>query len=202
MKNRGNRVFTLKQQLKNIYYGAKGFVLLKTMKKTRLMNKKFKERIMLAITEVNGCEMCSFVHTKVALSSGMTKEEIKQILDGNTDNIPVDEAVAVMFGQHFAATKEQPDSESIKRIIDEYGYQKAELIVAASNMITMTNGMGTSMDYFWNRLRLNRNKNSNILVELFNPLFTMLLFPILTVFFFIKSFLGSKPKTLKPIYGN
>ena len=202
MKNRGNRVFTLKEQIKNIYYGAKGFVLLKAMKKTRLMNKKFKERIMLAITEVNGCEMCSYVHTKVALSSGMTNEEIKQILDGNTDNIPVEEAVAVMFGQHFASTKEHPEQNVVQRIIDEYGYEKAELVVAASNMITMTNGMGTSMDYLYNRLRFKRNKKSNLLVEIFNPLLTMFLFPLFVVFFFIKTFLGSKPKTLKPIYGN
>ena len=194
-----SRVFKIKEQLRNIYYGAKGFVLLRFSKKTRLMNKKLKERIMLSITEVNGCEMCSFIHTKIALSSGMSKEDIKQILDGDTTNIPLDEAVAVMFGQDFAYSKECPSSESINRIIDEYGYSKAELIVAACNMITMTNGMGTSMDYFYNRIRLRRNKNSNIIVELFNPLLTMLLFPVFVLFFTFKTLLGAKPKPLKSL---
>jgi AhpD family alkylhydroperoxidase len=202
MKNRGSRVFTVKQQLKNIFYGAKGFVLLKKMKKTGLMNKQFKERIMLSITEVNGCEMCSYVHTKVALSSGMSSEEIKQLLNGDITNIPTNEAVAILFAQHFASTKEQPETEPIERLIDEYGYQKAELIVAASNMITMTNGMGTSLDYLWNRIKFNKHKNSTILIEVFNPLFTMLLFPIFVLFFYTTSIFGYRPKPLKPLYNN
>ena len=194
-----SRVFKFKEQIISIYYGAKGFVLLRFSKKTKLMNKQLKERIMLAITEVNGCEMCSFIHTKLALSSGMSRENIKKILDGDTTSIPIDDAVAVMFGQDYAYSKECPSAESIKRIIDEYGYQKAELIVAASNMITMTNGMGTSMDYFYRRLKFKRNRNSNILIELFNPLFTMLLFPLFVLFFSIKTLLGSKPKTLNTV---
>jgi len=175
------RVFTIKEQIKNIYFGAKGFTLLRMSRKKRLMNKKFKERIMLAITEVNGCTMCSFVHTKLALSSGMSREDIKKILDGDTSNIPVDESVAVMFGQDFAYSKENPSNESIKRLVNEYGLEKAELVLAASNMITMTNGMGTSLDYLYGRLRFKRNRNSNIISELLNPLLTMVFFPLLVL---------------------
>ncbi|MFC0273464.1 carboxymuconolactone decarboxylase family protein [Metabacillus herbersteinensis] len=32
---------------------------------------------MLAVTEVNGCEFCSYSHTKIALEQGMSQEEIK-----------------------------------------------------------------------------------------------------------------------------
>ncbi len=182
MKQEQGRVFKIKEQIKNIHLGAKGFVLLRSSRKSNLMGKKFKERIMLTITEVNGCQMCSYVHTKLALNSGMSKENILAILQGDTTNIPLNEAVAVMFGQIFADTKEHPDSESIKRLIEEYGFKKAELILAACNMITMTNGMGTSMDYLYNRIKFNRNKNSNILIEIFNPLLTMILFPVLTIY--------------------
>lgn len=175
------RVFTIKEQLRNIYYASKSFVILKRSKKYKLMNKKLKERIMLSITEVNGCSLCSFVHTKIALSAGMSKEDIKEILDGNHLNIPVEDAVAVIFAQHFASSKEQPDTKAIERIVEDYGYKKAELILAACNVITMTNGMGISMDNFYQRLLFNRDKNSNILNELLNPLFTMLFFPLFTL---------------------
>ena len=194
------RIFRVKEQIKNIYYGSKGFVLLRSSKKLRLMNKKLKERIMLAITEVNGCAMCSYVHTKIALSSGMSDEDIKLILDGNTDNIPLDEAVAVMFAQEFASSNENPSIESIERLVRTYGFKKSELILAACHMITMTNGMGISMDSFYNRLKFNRVKGSNILLEILNPLLTMVLFPILTILFAFKCAFGSKPKTLKPCY--
>lgn len=186
-KEKQSRVFHVKEQLHNIYYGAKGFVLLKTSKKYKIMNKKFKERIMLAVTEVNGCAMCSYVHTKIALSSGMPKENIQALLQGDTSCVPVDEAVAVLFGQHFASSFETPDVETIERLVLEYGYQKAELILAACNMITMTNGMGTSIDYFGQRLMWKRNKQSNLIIELLNPLLTMLLFPMFVMYNYIFS---------------
>jgi len=187
LKNKQSRVFTVSEQLKNIYYGAKGFVLLKTSKKYRLMNKKFKERIMLAITEVNGCTMCSFVHTKIALSSGMSNESIQALLNGDTTNVPIDEAVAVLFGQHFASSMEHPDEDAITRLVTEYGFQKAELVLAACNMITMTNGMGTSLDYLAHRLQFKRNKQSRIVSELLNPLLTMILFPMFVLYYFLVS---------------
>jgi len=194
-----SRVFSIGQQLKNIYYGAKGFVLLKKSRKYKLMNKQLKERIMLAITEVNGCAMCSYVHTKIALSSGMTSFEIKRILDGDTSDIPQGEAVALMFAQHFAYTHEKPNETTIKRLIDTYGFQKAELILAACNMITMTNGMGTSLDYLYSRLRFKRNKRSNILYEIFNPLLTMIFFPLLVILVYIST-LFTNTKVLNRSY--
>ncbi len=182
-----SRVFKVREHVRNIYFGAKGFVFLRTSRKYRIFNKKIKERIMLAVTEVNGCSMCSYVHTKVALESGMDAECIQGILGGDTSLIPVEDAVAVMFAQDYAASKDKPSVESITRIEEEYGKDKADLIVAACRMITMTNGMGTSMEYFWNRLRFKRNKESNLFVEIFNPLFTMLLFLPLVIFNYIKT---------------
>lgn len=202
MAQKQSRMFKIKEQLKNIYQGSKGFVLLKYQKKTKLMNKKLKERIMLAITEVNGCAMCSYVHTKVALSSGMSSNEINEILDGNSNNIPDSDAVAYMFAQEFAYTKENPSESSIDRLIEDYGYDKAELIVAACHMITMTNGMGISMDNLYNRIKFKRDKTSNIIGELLNPLLTMILFPLFTLFFAIRCLFCIKPKTINKAYNN
>lgn len=191
MIEKQSRVFKVREQLKNIHLGAKGFVLLKSSKRKKIMNKVLKEEIMLAITEVNGCSMCSFVHTKIALSSGMSTLDIKKILDGNTNDIPLKDAVAVLFAQNFAYSKEQVTTEGLRRIIEEYGREKSELILAACNMITMTNGMGTSMDHFYKRLQFKRNKKSTILNEITNPLLTMFLFPP-TVLFYILYRLFSK----------
>jgi AhpD family alkylhydroperoxidase len=47
---------------------------------------------MLAVTEVNGCEMCSYAHTKMALEAGLSNDEIQQMLAG--DNW-------AYFPQHF-----------------------------------------------------------------------------------------------------
>jgi AhpD family alkylhydroperoxidase len=182
-----SRLFSVKEQLNNIYYASKAFVLLRTSKKTKLMNKKFKERIMLAVTEVNGCAMCSFVHTKLALQSGMSRENIQALLGGDTSMVPLEESVAILFGQHFASSKESPSDEAIDRLIQEYGLQKAELVLAACNMITMTNAMGIGLDNLYNRIKFNRVQGSKLYRELLNPFLVMLLFPILTILYFLMS---------------
>lgn len=48
----------------------------KSIKKV-LLDKQFQERIMLAVTNVNGCPMCSYAHAKYALESGMSDEEVQ-----------------------------------------------------------------------------------------------------------------------------
>lgn len=191
-----SRVFTIREHIRNIFYASKAFVILKRSKKMRIMNKKLKERIMLSITEVNGCSMCSFVHTKLALSSGMSSSEIQELLSGNQNNVPLEDAVAVLFGTHFADSKEHPDENVISRLYEEYGQKKTELIVSASYVITMTNGMGTSMDHLYNRLKFKRNRQSNIINELANPILTMVFFPLLVLTNYFVS-LFKQPRLLK-----
>lgn len=176
------RVFSIKEQYKNILHASSAFVRLRQLKKQKVFTKTLKERIMLAVTEVNGCTLCSFVHTKVALSTGMSKEDISQLLAGEHSNVPEEDLIAVLFAQHFASSNEQPDSEAIDRLITEYGKDKAEAILGFCYMITMTNGMGISMDHFVKRLRFKRNRDSKVLFEIMNPLITMLLFPVMTIY--------------------
>lgn len=185
--NHSSRLFSIKEQIINIYRGTRAFVHLRKSKKLKIMNKRLKEEIMLAVTYVNGCEMCSFVHTKIALNSGMKSNEIKGILSGDHSDILEINAVAALFAEHYADSKECPDQESLERLIEEYGIKKAELIIAACQMITMTNGMGIALDSFWNRIKLNRDKYSRLSSELFNPLLTALLFVPLTVYHFVIS---------------
>lgn len=182
-----SRLFKVREQVRNIYRGTRGFVLLRRSKKFRIMNKRLKEEIMLSVTYVNGCEMCSFVHTKAALSSGMNSNEITGILSGDHSNIFETNAVAALFGERYADSKDNPDIESVNRLVEEYGEQKAELIIAACQMITMTNGMGIAMDNLWKRIKFNRSKSSRLISEIFNPLLTVLLFIPLVVFHFLIS---------------
>jgi len=50
-----------------------------SMKSGRIST-QFRERIMLAVTAVNGCVYCEWAHTKVALEQGCTNNEIKEIM--------------------------------------------------------------------------------------------------------------------------
>jgi AhpD family alkylhydroperoxidase len=182
------RIFTMKEHIRIMKHAAKSLGLLMYVKKHKLFNKKFKERIMLAVTEVNGCELCSYVHTKISLSSGMSSSEIREILNGVKDDIPEDELVGVLFAEYYATSHELPEKEMVNRLIEEYGRDKSKIICSILGMITLTNSMGISLGLFKDRLKFKRVKKSKLLNELGIPLLTMTLFPLLFLYYKIKSF--------------
>lgn len=197
MKQKYNkRIFTLKEHIRIVNRAARSFHILRVVKKNRLFNKQFKERIMLAVTEVNGCELCSYVHTKVSLSSGMSASEIKQILSGSKDEVPESELVAVLFAEHYAYSHEKPEQTAIDRLIDEYGKEKAKIICAILSMITMTNSMGIAMAALKERLMFRPIKKSKIGSELFIPVSTLILFPLLYIVHFIRNLKGTQTCSL------
>ena len=85
------------------------------------ISKQFMERIMLAVTEVNGCRYCSYFHTQVSLKAGLKKEEIKRVLDGDFTDAPQDELAALYFAQHYAESAGNPNPEAVQCLKDAYG---------------------------------------------------------------------------------
>lgn len=111
-------------------------------KKNKKLENEFIERIMLAVTEVNGCEVCSYAHTRMALEQGFSQEDIQQLLSGDTSKVPAVEGSAIMFAQHYADSRGRPSFESWQRLIEVYGDLKSEGILGAIRIITMGNAFG------------------------------------------------------------
>jgi AhpD family alkylhydroperoxidase len=181
-----NRQFKVTEHVRNSWKAGRSFVFLKVNKKKKIMNKKFKEALMLAVTQVNGCKLCSYVHTKVALSAGCTESQIRELLEGETANVQKEHLEAVLFAQHFADENENPSAELYFKIEKLYGVDQSQAIVAVLYIITMTNAMGISMDAFWNRIKFNRDSGSYLFREIMIPLLTIFLFPISVLFHYIK----------------
>ncbi|NLA71702.1 MAG: carboxymuconolactone decarboxylase family protein [Clostridiaceae bacterium] len=165
------------------YYTAfyKGFRTIKFMrraKKKGQLSDDFIERIMLAVTQVNGCAVCSYAHTKFALEQGMSNDEIQKILSGDTEDIPQEQSVGVFFAQHYADTRGKPSMDSWQRVIDEYGEETALGILGATRMIMIGNVVGIPMSSFSSRLKKKPVKNSNVFYELAMPLSTILFVPV------------------------
>ena len=111
---------------------------------------------MLAVTAVNGCRYCSYFHTRQALKSGITAEEISNLLAGDIDNCPHDETVAVVYAQHWAESDAHPDPEAVLRLQQTYGHEKTEAIHSLLRMIRMANLLGNSWDYLIYRISFGR----------------------------------------------
>lgn len=97
---------------------------------------------MLAVTEVNGCTLCSYQHTGVALRAGLSREEIRKILDGELATVSEDEIVGVLFGKHVADQRGLFDKHTFDRMIAEYGEKRALGVLGAVRIIMFTNIVG------------------------------------------------------------
>ena len=142
------------------------FSIIRKARKNNLVSKAFQKRIMLVVTEVNGCQLCSYWHTKEALRSGMPAEEIKNMLSGSIENVPKEESVALFFAQHYAESAANPDKKAWQRVMDIYGGEKAQAILAFIKVIMMGNVYGIAASALLNRLKGKPMKKSYFLDEL------------------------------------
>jgi AhpD family alkylhydroperoxidase len=112
------------------------------VRRSGLLNKHFAERLMLAVTQINRCAMCSYAHTKIALDAGMTREEISALLSGDLSGAQPEEMTAILFAQHYAERRGKPDPETWQTVLAQYGAEMGAAILGTIRVITMGNAYG------------------------------------------------------------
>lgn len=118
-----------------------------------LISPAFRERLMMVVTEVNGCRYCSYFHAKNALTAGVSQMELRQLLDRSIpQETPADELAALTYAQHWAESDARPDPEAVRCLIDTYGQEKADAIHIVLRMIRVGNLLGNWGDYALYRL--------------------------------------------------
>jgi AhpD family alkylhydroperoxidase len=45
-----------------------------------LISPAFRERLMMTVTEVNGCRYCSYYHARLSLLAGISQDELRELL--------------------------------------------------------------------------------------------------------------------------
>ena len=143
---------SLKELLNDLQFPIKNRKRLKELKKKGLISPAFRERLMLAVTKVNGCRYCSYFHAKQALKSGLTPEEINQLLSGDVNNCPGEESTAIIYAQHWAESDALPDPDAVRKLQKTYGTEIAEAIHLMLRMIRLGNLLGNSCDYLLYRI--------------------------------------------------
>jgi AhpD family alkylhydroperoxidase len=136
----------------DLWFPFKNRKRLKQLSDDSLLSPPFRERLMLAVTGVNGCRYCSYFHAKQALKSGIEQDELRQLLDGDIANCPEEERVALLYAQHWAEANAHPDPEAVSKLQETYGKEKTDAIHTALRMIRTGNLMGNTWDYFLYRL--------------------------------------------------
>lgn len=120
---------SIKELFGDLWFPFKNRERLKEVMNSGAISSAFRERLMLAVTAVEGCRYCSYFHAKQALRSGLSNADISQLLSGAVDNCPEEEAVAVIYAQHWAESGNNPDPEAVYKLQQTYGAEKAELFI-------------------------------------------------------------------------
>jgi AhpD family alkylhydroperoxidase len=145
------------------------------------VSKPFMERIMMAVTEVNGCRYCSYFHSRVALKAGLEKGEIKRTLAGDFGMAPEEELAALYFAQHYAESAGQPQPEALQCLVDIYGEAKARDILAFIRAIMVGNAWGNMFDSLRMRLKGKPSDGIRLWDELLAVIGTSILIPMILI---------------------
>jgi AhpD family alkylhydroperoxidase len=117
----------------------------------------FRERLMLAVTGVNQCRYCSFVHSRMALEVGVAPDQLHNLADQDLEGCPEDEVTALLYAQHWAESQGQPDPAARQRLIETYGPERSQKIEMTLRLIQAANLLGNTFDYLLYRLGLIRS---------------------------------------------
>jgi AhpD family alkylhydroperoxidase len=156
MKSKKRTYKNPKDVFSDLWFPIRNRSQLNEITRKKLISPAFRERLMLAVTAVNGCRYCSYFHTKQASKSGITVGEISNLLSGDVANWPQDEAVAVIYAQHWAESDAHPDPEAVGRLQQTYGREKTEAVHLILRMIRTGNLLGNSWDYLIYRISFGR----------------------------------------------
>ena len=121
-----------------------------------IIDAAFRERLMLVVTEVNGCRYCSYAHARKALSEGIAEEEVQALAQGVLADSPKEEMPALLYAQHWAEADGRPDPLARERVLELYGEKKVCAIELILRMIRMGNLLGNTWDYILYRISFGR----------------------------------------------
>ena len=184
------RKFSLWELYRSFVFAPRAMSKLIGNRKSKLVDNHFVERLQLAVTEVNGCAACSYQHTQMALQQGMSNEEIISFLSGGSDFIKPEEVKAIMFAQHFADSRGFPKKNTYDSIIEEYGKEKAHIILSACQVMITGNMYGIPFSAFLSRLQGKPYKDSSLLYELGMLIVGILCLPIAIIHGFLRGLTG------------
>ena len=116
----------------------------------------FRERLMLAVTAVNQCRYCSYAHSKTALTTGLSGEEVSELCGGVYSSCPPEQVPALLYAEHWAESNGNPSEEARNKVLELFGETLLADIEVVLRMISMGNMLGNTWDYFLYRISFGR----------------------------------------------
>ncbi len=166
--NFGKRIYTPSLFARDILYLASHITEILRAVRSKSVSRKFAEKIMTVITAVNGCVYCQWFHGRQALSNGISKEELSELVNLQFhSHASPDEAPALIYAQHYAETNRNPEPEMTRKLEEFYGEETASHILVFIRLIYFGNLAGNTWDAVISRIRGDPAGNSSRIFEAF-----------------------------------
>lgn len=187
-----SRLFTVGEEYKHLVLLMRTVRYVGKARRQELLDKHFMERIMLGVTQVNGCPLCSYAHTKMALEMGMEESQIEELLGGELANIPPEQLKAVLFGQHYAEMKGKPSKEAWGEIVHVYGEETAKGILGTIRIMMVGNIWGVVIGLLKDRIQHRKiDERSSLGYELLLTFAMLPFIPIAAIHALISALIGA-----------
>ena len=117
-----------------------------------------RERVMVAVSRVNACRGCTFVHTRWALRSGVTANELDAIGLDELGRLDRRSRAAIVYATTLAETRFQgsPPPEIAAAVAAELTPAELEAVEAIARMMALANLTASTAEALRGRLRLRR----------------------------------------------
>lgn len=122
-----------------------------------LVSAATRERLMLVVTQVNGCRYCSNFHSAEALRVGVSADDIDLLMKGDMPvSAPPAERAALHYARHWAEHNANPEEAETSRLIEVYSQETADAVLILLRMIRIGNLSGNTLDSWLYRLSYGR----------------------------------------------
>jgi AhpD family alkylhydroperoxidase len=115
-----------------------------------------REKVMLGVTSINDCRLCTWGHSHWAMANGVPLDEVNQILGLQTELLEAKspaEAAAILFAQHYAENLDRIDPQSIESLRTHYSDAQVAEILAYVRVITLGSLTGNTLEAVLDRFR-------------------------------------------------
>jgi len=132
-----------------------------------------REKVMLAVTSVNDCRYCAWVHTHLALSNGIDMDEVNAILQHSKVQAGSrGDAAAILYAQHYADTNGRIDAAALTALQQHFSPAQIREIHAFIHAIYVGNLSGNTFDALLARFNGAKVEGSSALFEVLCALIT------------------------------
>jgi len=117
----------------------------------------WREGLWLAVTEVNGCRFCSYVHEGMAGAAGLSPADIGLLLASEDPDklagLQPRESLAVAYAKAWADTDGNPPAGLVKQLGEELSEREVADLHALLHAVNFANRAGNTADSLLGRLR-------------------------------------------------